>query len=83
MVCRVITLTMLLLFLTWQNDSESCGLFYEQYAEKIKTEDEPDIMEDFKLAATEGRIGGKSQRKSRLTVLKIHGYLCRIEMPHC
>ena len=50
---------MLLLFLTWQNDSESCGLFYEQYAEKTKTEDEPDIMEDFKLAATEGRIGGK------------------------
>ena len=59
LVCRVIIITMLLLFLTWQNDLESCGLFYEQYAEKIKTEDEPDIMEDFKLAAKEGRIGGK------------------------
>ena len=59
MVCQVIIFTKRLLFLTWQNDLESCGLFYEQYAEKIKTEDEPDIMEDFKLAATEGRIGGK------------------------
>ena len=59
MVCQVIIFTTRLLFLTWQNDLESCGLFYEQYAEKIKSEDEPDIVEDFKLAATEGRIGGK------------------------
>ena len=52
---------------------ESCGLFYEQYAEKVKTEDEPDIMEDFKLAATEGRIGGKSLRRYLLkTVLISH-----------
>ena len=63
MVCQVIIFTTRLLFFTWQNDLESCGLFYEQYAEKIKTEDEPDIMEDFKLAATEGRIGGKSLGK--------------------
>ena len=42
------------------NVLESCGLFYEQYSEKLKMEVAPDIMEDFKLAAKEGRIGGKS-----------------------
>ena len=35
-------------------------MFYEQYSQKLKMEAEPDIMEDFKLAAMEGRIGGKS-----------------------
>ena len=41
-------------------------------------------MEDFKLAATEGRIGGKGPRKSPFkTILIIHSYLSRIEMPHC
>ena len=42
---------------------ESCGLFYEQYDQKIKMVDEPDIMEDFKMAAKEGRIGGKDSSR--------------------
>ena len=42
-----------------QISSESCGLFYEQYSQKIKMEAEPDIMEDFRSAAMDGRIGGK------------------------
>ena len=49
---------------------ESCGLFYEQYAQKIKMVDEPDIMEDFKMAAKEGRIGGKASSRWKFKIYR-------------